>query len=234
MQRIVMIIGVIFLTLPAAAGDKTAMITGSSSGSPSTGDSVACEMRIKSALRELDYRMILQTSKEEADLQVRTWCSCYGRGNFDHTCSAGASVRRKRGFGFTIYSSSEKGSSRSWARSEACRGVANQLRAKLGGGSKTSGDGPKPSMPRRTKQNITVRWEGNLKPMPLIKLTGYFKDMGYQAKKTKSGANQVRFRVTIEEQPERFRSKLRTFLEAHYRVISSGGKSKLNFLIEAL
>jgi hypothetical protein len=89
-------------------------------------------------------------------------------------------------------------------------------------------------MPKRTKQNVTVRWKGDMKPMPLIKLTGYFKDMGYQAKKTKSGPNQVRFLVKIEEQPERFRSKLRTFLEAHYRVISTGGKSKLNFLIEAL
>ena len=89
-------------------------------------------------------------------------------------------------------------------------------------------------MPKRTKQNITVRWKGNLKPMPLIKLTGYFKDMGYQAKKTESGANQVRFRVTIEEHPERFRSKLRTFLEAHYRIVSTGRQSKLDFQIEAL
>ena len=89
-------------------------------------------------------------------------------------------------------------------------------------------------MPKRTKQNVTVRWKGDLKPMPLIKLTGYFKDMGYHTKMTKSGAGEVRFRVKIEEEPRRFRSKLRTFLEAHYRIVSSGGKSKLDYRIEAL
>jgi hypothetical protein len=69
--------------------------------------------------------------------------------------------------------------------------------------------------------------------MPLVKLAGFFSDMGYDAKLTKSSANQVAFRVTFEDSLERFRSKLTTFLEAHYRIISTGGETKLNFQIGA-
>jgi hypothetical protein len=190
-------------------------------------------MRLNSVMRQCGYRLLPQSFRRKASVQVVAWCSCRYSGTANYTCHASAEVRRKGVKWFYISVPGVDGTSTAWARDEACRDLANEMRFKLGCGDRQTGDDPPPDKVKPTTKTVTVRWKGSMKPMPLIKLTGFFKDMDYEAEMTKSGSNEVRFKVTIEEQLERFRSKLRTFLEAHYRIVSASGKSKLNFLIEA-
>jgi hypothetical protein len=69
--------------------------------------------------------------------------------------------------------------------------------------------------------------------MPLIKLSGFFKSMGYKSKLQKSGPDMCRFEVGLEgEAWERFRSKLQTFLDAHYLARQKGSDGRVWLLSE--
>ena len=233
MCHILVIMGLLLPCLSATAGEKTAVVYNRYPG-PSLHGKVACSMRLESALRDMGYRLLPATSKEKAHLKVATWGRCYNRGMVNYVCYARARIYRGTREVFCIESGDVTSNTDGWSRDEACRELTKKLRARLGGKQAKSGDDPVTYKPKKSNRVVTVRWKGDMKPMPLIKLTGFFKDMGYSAKVLKSGANRVKFRVTFEEPVERFRSKLQTLLEAHYRIVSAGGESNLNFQIEAL
>ena len=120
-----------------------------------------------------------------------------------------------------------------WALDDACRDLTRKLTSRLEGQAPKGDSVSSADKPGKHSRVVNVRYERGLKPMPLIKLSGYFKDMGYQAKLIKSSAQRVRFRVSFEGSPDQFSSRLQNFLGAHYRIKSTGGKSKLNFEIVA-
>jgi hypothetical protein len=232
MPRIALIMGLLSLCLPALAGEKTAVVYNRYPG-PSLHGKIACSMRLESALRNMGYRLLPATSKEKAYLKVASWGRCYNRGMVNYVCYAKAKVYRGTRQIYYIESGDVTSNTDGWSRDEACRELTKKLRSRLGGGTGKSGDDPVVRKPKKISRVVSVLWTGEMKPMPLIKLTGFFKDMGYSAKMLESGANQVKFRVTFEEPVGQFHSKLQTLLEAHYRIKSASGKSKLNFLIEA-
>ena len=120
-----------------------------------------------------------------------------------------------------------------WARDEACRELTKKLLSRIEGKKPRPTSGPVTYKPKKSSRVVGVEWNGEMKPMPLIKLTEFFKEMGYNAKMIESGSNRVKFRVTFKEPIELFRSKVRTLLDAHYRIVSISGESELNFQIEA-
>jgi hypothetical protein len=173
--------------------------------------------------------MMSDKEKEKAHLRVGVSASCTSY-TLKNNCSVSAWVNRRGHKSFSVKSGKAHHDSIDWALDEACRELTKKLLGQLEGkAAKSGGD----STSAKTSRVVSVRFKGELKPMPLIKLTGFFKDMGYKAKLAKSSSNQVVFHVTFENSLERFRSKLRTFLEAHYRIVSTGGKSKLLFEIGA-
>lgn len=231
MHRNLVIAGLLVPCLAASAGEKTAVVY--DRYYPTGKRKAPCEMRIKSALREMGYQVQTGSPARKIYLKVGVRGSCR-RGMWKHKCSASAEVSTMGGRNFSIESGDITGDSMPWARDEACRELTKKLRIRLGGEKDKPGSGPVAYKPKKSSRVVTVRWKGEMKPMPLIKLTGFFKDMGYATRVIKSGANQVRLRVTFEEPSEQFRSKLRTLLEANYRIVSTGGGYQLNFQIEAL
>lgn len=216
---------VVILCLPASAGYKTAVVYNSGGQLGPRGE-MPCEMRLKAALRELGYVMLSAKEKEKAHLRIGVSADCTSY-TLKNNCSVRARVNRRGYKSFSVDSGKARHDSIDWALDEACRELTKLVLGRLEGKQESEDVGS----PGKTSRIVSVRFKGVLKPMPLIKLTGFFKDMGYKTKLTKSGANQVAFRVTFEDSLERFRSKLRTFLEAHYRIISTSGESKLNFEI---
>jgi hypothetical protein len=93
----------------------------------------------------------------------------------------------------------------------------------------------KVELPAVLLQVLEFSWEGDLKPMPLIKLTDHFLSMGYKMRLLKSGKNKCRFEVILEGLArEIFYSRLNTFLEGIYRIESSqSGKSKKTYHLKA-
>jgi len=230
MHRSLVIMGLMLVCLPALAGEKTAVVY--DRNYPTSKRKAPCEMRIKSALREMGYQVQTGSPAGKIYLKVGVRGSCR-RGMWRHKCSASAEASTMGGRHFRIESGDITGDSMPWARDEACRELAKKLRARLGGKQGKPGGGTVTYKPGKSSRVVSVSWKGDMRPMPLLKLTGFFKDMGYFAKVLESSSSHVKFRVTFEEPVEQFRSKLQTLLEAHYRIVSTCGKSKLNFQIEA-
>ena len=75
---------------------------------------------------------------------------------------------------------------------------------------------------------LTLRWKGNLSPMPLLVATRFFQHSGFKAESQTGGPGLCRYKVQLDDSCERLSSMLRQYLQSRYGV--SGGVCKAGSL----
>jgi hypothetical protein len=187
---------------------------------------LACGAAIEGALRDLGYRSVEQDARHRATVQVEVMGSCVALGDGGQCVATVLLV--VRGNSTALHAKSQSGNSVGWARSEVCRDLVQQVRARVGArrGGKTTADERPRAQAARTKLQLVLQWKGALQPMPLMKTTAFLQKMGYTFKLQSSGPEVCRFEIELDEPRERFASLLSTFLNVHYTAELGDGAGK--------
>ncbi len=193
---------------------------------------IPCKMRLQGMLRDRGYRVIAEDDPTRADLIITTSGVCNQLPHTrmtarEHICSMEAKIRKVRHSKRYKAKGTSKASQRS-AWSDGCRELTKKMAPFLG---KVKNRNQVKSPHKWSKKILNVRfsWKKGLIPMPLLKITSFFKKAGYQAKLIKSGSTHCRFKVSLDEAPEQFESLLSTYLGAQYKITSQSGKRGLRF-----
>jgi len=187
-------------------------------GSSNTLRSLRCAEAVAGALRELGYESSGETQAARARVQVTVSGQCHPAFNGGSCYASGTLVVRGRG-SYSLDASSTHEHSLDFARSEACSELVKQVRAKVGGPVKGQPGAAGPgAATAKIKLSLVVSWQGEITPMPLLKLTSFLQKTGTPYKLLGSGPQECRFQIDLEDTPESFASLLETFLQAHYLV----------------
>ncbi|MBW2699943.1 MAG: hypothetical protein JRF33_03905 [Deltaproteobacteria bacterium] len=195
-------------------------------------ESIPCKIRLQGMLQERGYRLIAKEDPTTADLVITTSGACNQLSHTrmtarEHICTMQAKIRRVRHSKRFKAQGKSKASQRS-AWSDGCLELTKKMAPFLG---KVKNQDKLKSRHKWPKKRLNVRfsWKKGLTPMPLLKITTFFKKAGYQAKLIKSGSTHCRFKVSLEEAPEQFESLLRTYLGAQYELTGHSSKGGLSF-----
>ena len=216
---------------PAEAGSPKAKITGHGDYSWLDTESVPCSIMLESVLRDRGFEVIERTRPDsDASLVITVGASCSGiwypyyyrrwyyRRPAQSQCSTWAKARGRAVRNFSMRGKGDSNTGHLSALSAACRQMATRLDKALGGKGNIDDVELNKSGPGKIRIRVVVQWKGEMQPMPLITLTNFFNKAGYKAKLVKGGAHQCSFKVTIQEQRERFQHLLTTYLESRYQV----------------
>ena len=232
---------IVLLVLPRLAWaekkQRTAKILGSGSGQIIHSlEKVPCKVALEGILRDRGYRVLSNRDTARPKLLITITGACdhipqMGLKNEPIKCTMDVKYRRGKKERAKRFVGKSRGSiNSSW--SDGCLQVRKWMKGQLGKAIDRD-KLPNPHKWKTRKISATFRWKKGLSPMPLLKVSGFFKKAGYQAKMVKSGSTSCRFKLSLDQPPEQLEDLLRTYLGTKYRVSGGYAKGKLSFTLKA-
>ena len=199
-------------------------------------EKIPCKMALEAVLRERGYKLLDEKSRERANVSIMTTAQCnyhpdMGKNRYDIKCRMGIRVQwGKKGHKHSFEGSSRASLNSAW--SDGCHQVTDWAKKLLG---KPIDRDKIPNKHKWKTRSVTTsfRWKKGLSPMPLLKITAFFKKAGYQAELIKSSPTQARFKLSTDQPTEQVEDLLRAYLGTKYHIRGGKNKGGLSFSLKA-